>query len=264
MPKKSAPARRARVRVSGSRGVSASIRKTSKRKTGSRLHKKIIFVFLGGATVLLFAVLSFQIFNHNKFCANSASCIKDLSGTYDTSETAGVFEGKTVKVPAQEVLAYTSPSKKVLGENTGSKKIAVDLSTQHLYAYEGDQVVMDFPVSTGKWYKTPTGEFNIWVKLRYTKMEGGSGSAYYYLPNVPYTMFFYGPNANKGSGYAIHGAYWHNNFGHPMSHGCINMKISDAGQIFAWADPAITGWANPATADNPGTDILIYGETPVE
>lgn len=190
------------------------------------------------------------------------SCIKDLTGKYQTSETAAIFEGKTIKVPAQEVLTYTNPSKNVLGEATANKKIAVDLSSQHLYAYEGDLVIMDFPVSTGKWAPTPTGSFNIWVKLRYTKMEGGSGAAYYYLPNVPYTMFFYGENASKSMGYAIHGAYWHNNFGNPMSHGCINMKTEDAGKIFAWAEPATTGWANPATTDNPGTDIVIYGETP--
>lgn len=243
------------------RRVSARIKRITRVKKTSG-GKKIIFVFLSSATLILAAVLSFQIFSQSIFCANSISCIKDLTGRYENSETAGVFEGKTVKVPIQEALAYVIPSKNILGETTVKKKIAVDLSTQHLYAYEGDQVVMDFPVSTGKWSLTPTGEFNIWVKLRYTKMEGGSGAAYYYLPNVPYTMFFYGPNAPKGMGYAIHGAYWHNNFGNPMSHGCINMKIEDAGKIFAWADPTVTGWANPTTKDNPGTKIVVYGETP--
>lgn len=250
--KKTVPARRVSARVK---------RKTKVKKVGST--KKIIFVFLSSATLLLLAVFSLQIFNQNKFCANSISCIKDLTGRYQLSETAGVFHGKTVIIPAQEALSYVKPSKNILGESTGVKKITVDLSTQHLYAYEGDQVVMDFPVSTGKWGRTPTGNFNIWVKLRYTKMEGGSGSDYYYLPNVPYVMFFSGENASRGAGYGIHGTYWHNNFGHPMSHGCINMKIEDAGKIFAWADPPTTGWTNPVTAENPGTDIVIYGETPL-
>lgn len=243
------------------RRISAQVKKKTKIKksTGS---KKIIFVFLSGAILILLAVFSSQLLTRKSFCANSISCIKDLTGRYDSSETAGVFHGKTVAVPSQEAIVYTNPSKSVLGESTGEKKIAIDLSSQHLYAYEGDQVVMDFPVSTGKWSPTPTGDFSIWVKLRYTKMEGGVGAAYYYLPNVPYTMFFHGENASKSTGYAIHGAYWHNNFGHPMSHGCVNMKIEDAGKIFAWADPATTGWANPATSENPGTKIIIYGQTP--
>lgn len=246
-------------------------RKKSSRKptrvTSKKIkHKnKLIFLFLGSALVLLGAVFGANLFPENKpYCANSASCVKDLSGTYDSSETTAEFEGETVSVPVQDAIAFTDVDKNILGESTGDKRIEVNLSNQHLYAYEGDQVVMDFPVSTGKWYPTPTGEFNIWVKLRYTKMEGGSGSGYYYLPNVPYTMYFYGPNASKGQGYGIHGAYWHNNFGHPMSHGCVNMAIEDAGKVFAWADPATSGWANPASKDNPGTKIVIYGETPKE
>jgi lipoprotein-anchoring transpeptidase ErfK/SrfK len=50
----------------------------------------------------------------------------------------------------------------------------------------------------------------------------------YYLPNVPYTMYFYG-------GYGLHGTYWHNNFGTPMSHGCVNLSTADSGWLFDWA-----------------------------
>ena len=60
----------------------------------------------------------------------------------------------------------------------------------------------------------------------------------YYLPQVPYTMYFY-------KGYAIHGTYWHNNFGHPMSHGCVNMRTDDAAWLFNWASigtPVVTHW----------------------
>ena len=62
-------------------------------------------------------------------------------------------------------------------------------------------------------------------------MTGGSKAlgTYYNLPNVPYVMYYY-------QGYGIHGAYWHNNFGHPMSHGCVNMKPEEAGIVFNWAD----------------------------
>ena len=61
-------------------------------------------------------------------------------------------------------------------------------------------------------------------------MAGGSKAlgTYYYLPNVPCTMYFY-------KGYGLHGTYWHNNFGHPMSHGCVNMKTEEACTLFDWA-----------------------------
>ncbi|MBP6913325.1 MAG: L,D-transpeptidase [Candidatus Levybacteria bacterium] len=226
--------------------------------------KKVIVLFLGGALVLLLGVLSLTFITQEKFCANSISCITDLSGKYEDHAKTGVFSGKTIKVPVQVALAYTNPSKNVLGETSGKKKIKVDLSSQRLYAYEGDQMIMDFPVSTGKWNKTPTGIFNIWVKLLYTRMAGGSGADYYNLPNVPYTMFYSNAEVPRGAGYSIHGAYWHNNFGHPMSHGCVNMRIADAGLLFAWADPQTTGWNSKTTEVNQGTEVEVYGETPVE
>ncbi len=122
----------------------------------------------------------------------------------------------------------------ILGEATqpkGEKWIEINLSSQTLYMKEGQTQVGAFLISSGKWAPTPTGEWRIWTKLRYARMQGGSKAlgTYYDLPNVPYTMYYY-------QGYGIHGAYWHNNFGHPMSHGCINMKPEEAGIVFRWAD----------------------------
>lgn len=100
--------------------------------------------------------------------------------------------------------------------------IDVDLTNQRLYAYDGDQVISSFLVSTGTWlHPTVTGQYSIYIKLLYDDMAGPG----YYLPDVPYTMYFY-------KGYAIHGTYWHNNFGVPMSHGCINLSIADAGWVY--------------------------------
>lgn len=103
--------------------------------------------------------------------------------------------------------------------------IDLDLSKQRVYAYEGNKIVRKFVVSTGTW-RTPTvtGTYRIYVKYRYAHMSGPG----YYLPNVPYTMYFY-------KGYGIHGTYWHNNFGTPMSHGCVNMRTDEAGWLFNWA-----------------------------
>ncbi len=149
----------------------------------------------------------------------------------------------------------------VLGEATGEEKwIEVDLTNQRIKAHEGDRVVYDFPMSSGKFVTTPTGEYRIWSKFKYTKMEGGvkGTGTYYYLPNVPYTMFFH-------QGFGIHGTYWHNNFGTPMSHGCVNVAIPHAEKLFYWAGPAIDAETNAlrATTDNPGTRVVVHGKTPV-
>lgn len=132
----------------------------------------------------------------------------------------------------------------------GEKWIEVDLSEQSLTAWEGTVPVMHFIVSTGL-PGTPTvvGEFHIYQKLVATRMVGPG----YDLPNVPHTMYFYG-------GYALHGAYWHNNFGHPMSHGCVNLALPDAEKLFYWADPVLPegAWYVNATADNPGTLVVVH------
>jgi lipoprotein-anchoring transpeptidase ErfK/SrfK len=104
--------------------------------------------------------------------------------------------------------------------------IDVDLSSQSVSAYEGKNIVNSFIVSTGTWqHPTVTGQFHIYVKYRYTDMAGPG----YYLPDVPYTMYFY-------DGYGLHGTYWHSNFGTPMSHGCINLRTEDAAWLYNWAD----------------------------
>lgn len=103
--------------------------------------------------------------------------------------------------------------------------IDIDLGDQMLYAYDNDELVDSFLVSTGTYlHHTVTGQYHIYVKYYATDMRGDG----YYLPDVPYTMYFY-------SGYGIHGTYWHNNFGTPMSHGCVNMRTSDAEWLFNWS-----------------------------
>lgn len=118
--------------------------------------------------------------------------------------------------------AAPAPSNETRG---GARWIDVDLTNQMVYAYEGDTIVNSFVVSTGTaMTPTVTGKFKIWIKLKSTDMSGPG----YYLPDVPYTMYFY-------KGYGLHGTYWHSNFGTPMSHGCVNLSIPDAEWLFYWA-----------------------------
>ncbi|MEK7188733.1 MAG: L,D-transpeptidase, partial [Patescibacteria group bacterium] len=191
-------------------------RKVKRQKSKGKIdHRRILILYLALSAIFVsIPIVSALAKIVIQPCANSISCIKDLSGKFE-SESEGVFLGQKIAVPSY--LASIPFGEKVLGRTSGPKHISVDLSKQRLYAHEGDKKVLEFPVSTGKWGRTPPGEYKIWVKLLRTRMSGGSGNDYYNLPNVPYTMFFYSESVPKSRGFALHGAYWHNNFGYTMS-----------------------------------------------
>lgn len=107
----------------------------------------------------------------------------------------------------------------------GRRWIEVNLTAQTLTAWQGDVAVMHTYISSGR-SSTPTvtGHFKIGQKYSSQRMVGPD----YDLPGVPWVMYFYG-------GYAIHGAYWHNNFGTPMSHGCVNMTPGESQILYNWA-----------------------------
>ncbi len=133
-------------------------------------------------------------------------------------------------VPTVVVTPWTPPENQTPPKIFEGKWIDINLSQQMLYAYDGDQLVASFLVSTGlPATPTVTGTYQVWIKLRYDDMVGPG----YNLPNVEYVMYFY-------KGYGIHGTYWHNNFGHPMSHGCVNMRNEDAGWLYNWSYVGIT------------------------
>ena len=191
-----------------------------------------------------------------------------LVSEFDTNANEAIFNNQPLELP--EFLAEAEEPQEettVLGDQDAPKRIEVDLTNQRVYAYEGDELVYNYLVSTGKWGRTPTGKFRIWVKLRYGKMSGGSRAlgTYYYLPNIPYIMYFSGDGVSAAAGYSLHGTYWHNNFGHVMSHGCVNMKTEEVKNLYYWARPELQGKQSVyASANNPGTPIIIYGDAPWE
>ena len=160
-----------------------------------------------------------------------------------TTPTSSVTATPLPPTPTPIPLAYQPKS-------ATEKWIQVDLSEQKLTAWEGATPVMNFTVSTGLAH-TPTlvGQFRIYQKYVATRMIGPG----YNLPGVPFTMYY-------DRGYALHGAYWHNNFGQPMSHGCVNLSTEDAETIFNWAGPIIAEGALQAraTQDNPGTLVVVH------
>jgi lipoprotein-anchoring transpeptidase ErfK/SrfK len=128
---------------------------------------------------------------------------------------------------ATATLSGPDPENPVLpkGVGEGDRWIAVNVTTQRTYAYEGTRLIRSFVVSTGTW-RTPTvlGTYKIYVKYRFANMSGPG----YFLKDVPFVMYFY-------QGYGLHGTYWHNNFGTPMSRGCVNLTIDEAGWLFDFA-----------------------------
>ncbi len=130
--------------------------------------------------------------------------------------------------PTSVSQSYSS-SKRPFNVGDTERWIDVDLTTQTLIAYEGDTAVFSTLISSGtREYPTVTGQFRVWLRYQSQTMDGARLGYDYYLENVPYVMYFF-------EDYAIHGAYWHNNFGNPMSHGCVNVEPTDAGWLYGWA-----------------------------
>lgn len=199
--------------------------------------------------------------DHTQACCNVEEAIKS-AGKFDESASIAIFNNQIIDYPKTSLAYYATPQEiqtgnAVLGVQavSPSKWIEVDLSEQMLKAWDGNTLAMEFPISSGKWYPTPKGDFRIWYKTRSQAMTGGSKElgTYYYLPGVPNNMFFHGD-------FAIHGAYWHNNFGQPMSHGCVNSPLPNVAQLFEWAGPFVPPGVNAVRAsnENPGTRVVVH------
>lgn len=219
----------------------------------------LLFVLFGAVLVAL----------QNKDSGNpdgvSLSCTGvDLSwsGQFKAGERIAFFEGRKINIPGtSSPLTMRFPPKNILGAQVGERWVEVDLSEQRLIAWDGEKKFLETLVSSGlPWTPTPTGEFRIWTKFRYTKMEGGSGRSYYYLPNVPYVMFFENSKVPGYKGYSLHGTYWHDDFGTQRSHGCVNLPTPIAEKLFYWTTPEVPEGksAMRASTENLGTRIVIH------
>ena len=154
--------------------------------------------------------------------ASAALAVSGASGWSVPSLAAPKPAIVATKLP----LAQSSITESIQALRSSQQRwIEVNLSTQRLIAWEGNKPVHAVIVSTGK-ASTPTrqGVFSVEAKHRLTRMQGDD----YDVPDVPYTMYFSG-------GYAIHGAYWHHDFGTPVSHGCVNVAVDHASWLFSWA-----------------------------
>lgn len=148
-------------------------------------------------------------------------------------------------------------------EKSDTKRIEVNITLQKMMCFEGDEKVMETRVSTGVPYRptdlipweTPKGSFNIYSKMPSKHMGDGrltGNPEDYELPGVPWTSFF------ESTGVAFHGTYWHDDYGRQRSHGCVNMRSSEARWLFRWITPI----SDPTVMEKTGygTRVLVYGK----
>ncbi len=143
-----------------------------------------------------------------------------------------------------------------------NKRVVINLTYQTLSCFEGSNEVYFCRISSGakfdaqgnpvdKW-STPLGSHPVWRKVASLHMSGGTTGGGYDLPGIGWSMLF------VGTGVAIHSTFWHNNFGVPMSHGCVNARPDDAHWIFRWTTPHVSADPGDVTVEMPGgTEIAV-------
>ena len=138
---------------------------------------------------------------------------------------------------------------------TSNRWIEVNLFEQTLSVYDKNQLVFATLTSTGvDPFWTRPGIFQIYVKKPTETMSGATAadrSDYYYLEDVPWTMYF-------DEERALHGAYWHNRFGYPNSHGCVNLSVGDSHWLYDWANVGDTVYVYDTSGQTP-VDPSVYG-----
>jgi hypothetical protein len=176
---------------------------------------------------------------------------RDSAGTIwyqtqdDLEEVNYLVHGAAMRRITPEEIAPLSPG-------IAGKRIEINLTAQRLTAFEGNRIVRTARVSTGYGKgATPAGEYYVERKAPYSHMSasefGGNG---FDLPGVPWCSFIF------WNGISIHGTYWHNNFGAPMSHGCINLTPETAKWIYRWSDPVVPFEKNYLKEQ--GTPVLVF------
>jgi len=183
--------------------------------------------------------------------AVNATVITDSAGKVLRSVTGGVagrVVGDTTGVAAAYATqlaagnaAYALPVSVTNFATTSlARRIEVNISEQRAYLFENGAVVYSYPISSGlPGHDTNLGHFRIYAKVKNQNMGNPdlTKAPNYYTPNVPNVSYFDGDEA-------LHGAYWHHNFGHRMSHGCVNMPLDAAALVYDWAPIGTEVWVH--------------------
>jgi lipoprotein-anchoring transpeptidase ErfK/SrfK len=173
---------------------------------------------------------------------------------YDTQNADGAdwnLIGLDQWVEARKVAQVVINTEAPQGTNNATRWIDVNLAEQTLAAYDNHQLVFATVVATGvEPFWTRPGLFQVYLRKETETMRNNDPTDFYYLQDVPWTMYFDGPRA-------LHGAYWRTRFGYPQSHGCVNLSVGDAHWLFNWAHEG--DWVNvyDPTGQTP-TDPALY------
>lgn len=172
--------------------------------------------------------------------------------------------GYRMFVPAEALRPIDADELQPIAPHVEEKLIRVDLHRQSLSAYEGSVEVFRCRVASGTSYfaadgsgqesRTALGSYPIWSKRISRHMEGGDAQNGYDLPGVGWVSYF------AADGAAIHSTYWHNDFGAPKSHGCLNVRPADARWLFRWTAPQVDYNPGVITVEWPGgTRVVVEG-----
>lgn len=239
---------------------------TLKRLSGSRFHGVDLTDEHGPMLPFAFAVQAKRprkpVVVRNQPSAEGR-IVKRLSGRSvvevldysEDGEFVRIDEGRWVAREDLRIVEHRSTPEHV---EEGGRWIDVDLDQQLVVAYEGDEAVFATLASTGKGKNaTPTGVFNITRKKRQTTMRSDRSKKQTYSVAVPWPVYF-------DRGFAFHSTYWHNNFGTPRSHGCVNLSPADAATIYRFVGPEMpAGWSVVyGHKSQPGTAVHVRSEAP--
>ncbi|MBK8998192.1 MAG: L,D-transpeptidase [Myxococcales bacterium] len=186
-----------------------------------------------------------------------------LTGTVKMMQGVRMVEAKSGRwLRSEDLKTAAKPSQLPSWAKKGTKWIDLSIVSQTLTLWEGDRPVYVTLVSSGKdglgepgkTLSTPRGTFRIYQKHITTTMDSDVADHEFELRDVPWVMYFKG-------GYALHGAYWHDDFGRVRSHGCVNLAPIDARFVFMWASPEVpahwhAAYSTPATEQ--GTIVYIH------
>lgn len=183
------------------------------------------------------APVVYRLYYGSTYQVNHRVAASDGSVWYRINDENGV----SMFGQAEDFRPVTEADLSPLSLQVDDKSIVVRLKQQLLSAYEGKSEVFRTQISSGRTYfgddgttlgsLTPAGEHPLWSKRISRHMSGGTPENGYDLPGVPWVMYF------AASGAALHGTYWHNDFGTPKSSGCINLRPQDAKWLFRWTLP---------------------------
>jgi LysM repeat protein len=161
--------------------------------------------------------------NLSSIAARYGASVTTLARANGIANPNHIYVGQRLTIGSGAASSAPRPAPSQPAASSG-RWIDINLSSQTLTAYEGSTPVFSTLVSTGLAFPTPVGTYSILYHVRSQRMSGPG----YDLPNVPWVMYF----TNRG--HAIHGAYWHNNFGQPMSHGCVNLPLGEAEWLYSF------------------------------